>query len=126
MLINGETKSSIWELRYICNFFCEFKTIQNKSLFETKQKSQAYNKVENNPEFVVIYVGSKVKSFPEELNPKQSFKNATEKVQREIRSLKKVPNTAKSKKVQSFKSVFKNQGQLVIRSIGHTMYLVEP
>ena len=85
-------------------FSVNLKLSKNKSLFETTQKSQAYNKVENNPEFVVLYVGSKVKSFPEELNPKQSFKNATEKVQREIRSLKKVPNTAKSKKVHSFKS----------------------
>ena len=104
MLINGETKWSIWELCYIYNFSVNLKLSKNKSLFETKQKSQDCNKVENNPEFVVLYVGSKVKSFPKELNPKQSFKNATEKVQREIRSLKKVPNTAKSKKVQSFKS----------------------
>ena len=72
-----------------------------------KQKFQAYNKVENNPEFVVLYVGSKVKSSPEELNPKQSFKNATEKVQKKIHSLKKkkVPNTVKSKK---YKALFQS------------------
>ena len=69
-----------------------------------KQKFQAYNKVENNPEFVVLYVGSKVKSSPEELNPKQSFKNATEKVQKKIHSLKKKksPKYCKKQKVQSF------------------------
>lgn len=34
--------------------FCESKTILKKRLYlKTKQKSQAYNKVENNPEFVV-------------------------------------------------------------------------
>ena len=51
----------------------------------------------------MLYVGSKVKSSPEELNPKQSFKNATEKVQKKIRSLKqKSSKYCKKQKVQSF------------------------
>lgn len=74
----------------------------------------------------MLYVGSKVKSCPEELNPKQSFKNATKKSSKENMFIKKkFQILQKAKKyTASYQSLQKSRA--LIGSIGQTIYLVEP